>query len=388
MADIYDSTWSQTDSSNTTLFAEGQAPSTVNNGMRAVQGALKRAWIWDHPTATSTGSANVQVLTYSVAPASLATGIQFAFIPGFTNTASCTVNVNSLGAITVYYNGLPLTGGEIKATVIAVIMYDGTHFQLLNPVPVMRVKLTADKIVYVDGTSGNDSTGDGTSGTPWATLQHAYSYLINNIDAGGHAVTINQQGTDTAGLLVDFPMTGAPYVNLVLNGTINTGSSAGITVFREGGLNITGNGSITAASFGVVCKNAGYLQVSGITFDAVAATHIYAQIGGVIVITGSYSIGGNAANHFAADTNGSITVFPSATITLNGTRVFSGSFALASTDGDINADHTLTTFSGSATGVRYFASTGGGIYTNGGGATFFPGSTSGSLDASTYGWYA
>lgn len=389
MADIFDSTWSQTDSSNTNLWAENMAPSLVNNGGRSMQGAIKRWFVWSNATATSAGSANTQTLDYTVPPSGYSAGLTFEFIPGFTNTASATINVNSLGAITVLAYGAALTGGEIKQGVIATVAYDGANFQLLNPCPLMRTKLAASTTYYVDGDAGSDSTGIGTAGNPWQSIQFGYDYIISNIDCAGFAATISQQGTDTTGLLADSPVTGAPYITLTLNGAIATSNPAAIRVFRSGGINLTGNGTIAGASFGAVCQNSGFLQVAGVTFNAVSASHLYAQIGGVIQIAGSYSIGGNAAQHIVADSNGNISYFPpsgSITVTLDGTRAFT-TFALASTDGDIGCDSSFVSFSGTATGARYFSNTAGGIFTNSGGSTFFPGGTSGTADGSTFGYY-
>lgn len=82
-------------------FAEGMAPSQLNDSARALQGALTREWNWRNVTLTSGGSADVQTLTYAVAPAAYYNGQEFGFIAGFTNTGSATMNVNTLGAVTM-----------------------------------------------------------------------------------------------------------------------------------------------------------------------------------------------------------------------------------------------------------------------------------------------
>jgi hypothetical protein len=53
----------------------------------------------------------------------------------------------------------------------------------------VRTVLTADTTFYV-ATTGNDSTGDGSSGNPWATPQHAIDFLSANVDTGAFNVTI------------------------------------------------------------------------------------------------------------------------------------------------------------------------------------------------------
>ena len=50
--------------------------------------------------------------------------------------------------------------------------------------------ITTDTTFYV-ATTGNDTTGDGSSGSPWATLSHAYDYLGDYIwDTSNVSVTI------------------------------------------------------------------------------------------------------------------------------------------------------------------------------------------------------
>jgi hypothetical protein len=99
------SVFSQTDGSNNSgtvpTWAEGMAPSQVNDSARALQGAITREWNWSHPTITSGGSANTQTLTYSVAPAAYYNGMRFCFEAGFTTTAASTLNANSLGAVAI-----------------------------------------------------------------------------------------------------------------------------------------------------------------------------------------------------------------------------------------------------------------------------------------------
>jgi len=82
-------------------WAEGQAPSQINDSARALQGAVTREWNWRNATRTSTGSANAYVLTYSVVPAALYDGQIFTFYTNFANTGSATLNINSLGAKTI-----------------------------------------------------------------------------------------------------------------------------------------------------------------------------------------------------------------------------------------------------------------------------------------------
>lgn len=128
------SVFSQTDASNNTgtvpTWAEGQAPSQVNDSARALQGAITREWNWRSFTLTSTGSANAYVLTYGVAPAAYYTGMEFAFTTNFGVTGSATVNVNGLGAKTIQKDVAGtltnLSSGDMASGQYVKVSYNGS----------------------------------------------------------------------------------------------------------------------------------------------------------------------------------------------------------------------------------------------------------------------
>ena len=53
----------------------------------------------------------------------------------------------------------------------------------------LRLQLTTNTTYYVDP-AGNDTTGDGSVGNPWATIQHAANHIMYNVTAQGVAVVI------------------------------------------------------------------------------------------------------------------------------------------------------------------------------------------------------
>src|SRR5689334_11629114 len=137
MADIESSSWSETAASNNAASPNGwtsstMLPSGVEPTAREMMAALKRDWNHKGPTVTSGGSANVQTLTYSVAPSAYVQGQRFMFIAGFSNSSTATLNVNALGAKAIQYNGAALSGGEILSGKIVEVAYDGTQFQLVR----------------------------------------------------------------------------------------------------------------------------------------------------------------------------------------------------------------------------------------------------------------
>lgn len=100
--DVPNSTWNQTDSSNTSPVPngapEGWFPSDVNNWGRQVMGAVKRVWAWMNPTATTGGTSTAYTLSYAVAPQQLWAGQIFSFVLNATCGDAPTLNVNSTGA--------------------------------------------------------------------------------------------------------------------------------------------------------------------------------------------------------------------------------------------------------------------------------------------------
>jgi hypothetical protein len=87
--------------------------------------------------ATSTGSANVQVLAATTPIGfTLTAGYSVVFIAGFTNTGDTTLNVNSTGGVHIKHptptGSELLTGGEIVVGQLTQVYYDGTNWQLIN----------------------------------------------------------------------------------------------------------------------------------------------------------------------------------------------------------------------------------------------------------------
>jgi hypothetical protein len=165
------SVFSQTDANNNTgtvpTWAEGMAPSQVNDSARALQGAITREWNWGHPTITSGGAANVQTLTYSVAPAAYYNGQRFCFEAGFTTSGSSTLNVNSLGAIAIKTVSAGVLSDTSSGTITAgdrlCVTYrsTGPSFTIEGPVVPAASESTAGKCELA--TTGEAETGTDTT---------------------------------------------------------------------------------------------------------------------------------------------------------------------------------------------------------------------------------
>ncbi len=246
-----------------------------------------------------------------------------------------------------------------------------------------RQLLLAAGNFYCNFGTGSDSTGDGSVGNPWKTVQFTNDFLVDNIDGGGQAVVINQAGADTDGLAANRGIPGVNAISLVIGGSIATSASAAILVTGTARFDVSGTGTIQGAAFDLAVDKGGYASIRGVTVEACSAAKIFAQDNSTLVIAGGYTDTGNAANHWYVDDTAIISVLSSTTVTLTGTPAYSGSFASAHTGGVINCGS--ATFSGAATGKRFDVDTAGGISTNNAGPNFLPGDAPGTITPP--GWY-
>lgn len=77
--------------------------------------------------------AGTNTITGALTPAltAYASGNKFVFVPAITNTGATTINIDSVGAKSIFSGGVALTGGELVATIPVYIEYDGTQFNLV-----------------------------------------------------------------------------------------------------------------------------------------------------------------------------------------------------------------------------------------------------------------
>jgi hypothetical protein len=336
------------------------------------------------------------------------------------NTGASTYAPDGLPAIPIYGLGLqPLQGGELALNGTAVLMrltIAGVNSG--NPIAVLmecaggaqqiapatqsqhavqlgqvRLRLTSNLTLYVS-TSGSDSNNGLTSGTAFATIQKAYSVLGQNYDlAGQYTATISVGAGTFPALNAYFPIVGLNGAgSVVINGAgsatiISTSTSGSNAVSATGGAQFTlSNLAVStsgSASNGVYSANGGSIAIgAGVTFNGCVNAHMYAVSAGYIGVNANYAIAGSANTHITS-ASGQISITAGITVTITGSPTFSGGFATSNYAGFISA--ISITFSGSASGPRYSVGANGVINTNGGGASYFPGSISGT--AATGGQY-
>lgn len=254
--------------------------------------------------------------------------------------------------------------------------------------PYAQETLKANRTYYV-ATTGNDANDGRTVGTPWATLQHAWDFVQGSINLNGFTVTVQlANGSYSAGLIAAGALTGGRGpASFVILGNTTTPANVSIStstncIWASDGATVAVRGCRLASSSVVgaclLAIRSGTIQYDTVEFSTTTNAHIYATDYGIAWANGNYSIVGNAGRHLYANVNGLIDTINSSpsTVTLVGTPAFTY-FANSRISSTINIRTSVVSFSGSATGQRYLAELLGNIYTEGGGANFYPGNSAG-----------
>lgn len=159
MSEISSNDWSETDASNNQSppngFPEGMMPSGVNDGARAIMGAVKRFWDRINGVYATGGSATAYTVTPSEPLGAYAQYetwmLRFHAANSGTNP---TLNISSLGAIGLRkYSGgskVDIEAGDIQAGRATPVWYDGTHFV---------AELGLPKASQAQAQAGTDNTG-------------------------------------------------------------------------------------------------------------------------------------------------------------------------------------------------------------------------------------
>lgn len=252
----------------------------------------------------------------------------------------------------------------------------------------LREKLDAARTYYVR-TDGSDSNTGMVNSAGGAFLTTAKAMAVaSTLDTADQQLTISvQAGTYTPAISLPRMVGGlAPILTGVGSTTIISTNAAGGAIKNDGGtpwfvqsLKITGGASTT---YLLAAQNGGLIKVSGVEFGAASGYGMYADKISSISATGNLTYSGSIAAS-ALLASGQVSI-RSVTVTVSGTPAF-GIFAEANFGGGF-VDFFGTTISGSATGVRYNAASNGVIFTNGGGANYFPGNSAGTT--STGGQYS
>lgn len=192
--------------------------------------------------AADSGSVNVLTVTILGCPAAYTTGAVVKVLPGHNNTNTTpTLNVCGLGAKTITKNGQSaLANGDLTTTAIAVLVYDGTYMELINPQTgssgVVSAAAQYDIAYYtqsgttaqVGGAAINGFQFDSTSGAPAAATATNLGTLANLAQYG----IVVSGGTSAAlGIVATSSTTGA----LVASGGSSANPAYDTTAVVSGG---------------------------------------------------------------------------------------------------------------------------------------------------------
>lgn len=173
--------------------------------------------------AADAGGDDTYSVTLAPAPTAYYAGMEVNFKPTTANTGACTLDVNGLGAKAIKKNvSADLETGDILAGQMVKVIYDGTNFQLVSDIPL--VKASAAEI------------DTGTDDAKFATaLAIAGSTLMKSSHARFKVNTITRDQTAASGNVAYTGVGFAPK-GIILIGNIGSavGSSIGFAVIDAG----------------------------------------------------------------------------------------------------------------------------------------------------------
>lgn len=279
--------------------------------------------------------------------------------------------------------------------------------------------------VYVDAATGNDANDGLTAETAVKTITRAVNLAAQRQASSTHlhidCVWISiAPGTYTENVEVNCRAIFSSTGTVTINGSVSAVRNGVLLLGGQNSYNITATSAIAPlfAAFGgelVIQPNTSVRVTvpSGVSpsYAVAAAEHGHVAINGSLTIaapglsaTGSVALTAysNATISIGVDAVGivfesssraelaiqayisSLVVFYGGTITINGTYSI---IVRGLVNGVVRIPPNVV-LNGSPTGIRYRASNGGVVYTEGGGANRIPGSAAGGVDAATYGVYA
>lgn len=227
------------------------------------------------------------------------------------------------------------------------------------------------------GNDSNDGLSTGRAGA-FLTIQKAidvtaaldisiYDVTIN-VSAGRFSNDINLKSFIGAGKVYITGDTTTP-ANVILAATWNIKAVNVVGIYQVKGFRLVGTVYGIYAEGGMC-----FVEFGNMEFGAMAVG-LDAELGATIKCVANYSVTGGGAIHCLGSRQGIIQV-QSRTVTVSGTPAFSTAFAYGGLLGIV--DFYASTVTGAATGKRYYSETNSVIYTNGGGANYFPGNVAGS----------
>ncbi len=266
------------------------------------------------------------------------------------------------------------------------IVIDRSTGAVALPLTPGREVLTANRTYYVrsDGSDGNTGLAN-TSGGAFLTIQKAVDTIAGTLDIAGFTVTIQiadgtYTGATTLKNVIGYSSPGC----LVIQGNSTTPanvviSTTGATCFTAD--NIPSAWDIkdlklqTTTSGNGIGVGGATVRFGNVNFGACASSHMSLSNRASIVALSNYAVSGGAAAHIN-NIGISFVDVSSRTITFSNTPAISY-FVICNYAAQAWVHAMTFTNGNTVTGTRYIAGSNGVIFTNGGGASYLPGTIAG-----------
>jgi hypothetical protein len=189
--------WSTSPSSNNAAppngWPEGMAAAAVNDTARQMMADLVREF-QVNAVKVLASVAGTNTITGTMTPdlTSYSTGMMVIFTPANNSTGAATINIDSLGAKSIVKgDGTALENGDLQASAIHFMLYDGTNFVLLNPLSFNLVNGTLSGTLAVTGalTLNGALTTDNTTAD-----EVGFKGLPQNSQGGNYTLVLTDAG--------------------------------------------------------------------------------------------------------------------------------------------------------------------------------------------------
>jgi hypothetical protein len=350
--------------------------------------------------ADSSGTANVITATFSPAITSgeQVAGLVIAVKLANTITGATVINVNGLGnkAVTLGDTTNPPYNVFLAGEII-LLAYDGTRYQIVNTSQAMfYLRPTSAYTIYVNTSTGSDTSYDGTSATviggtssagPFKTIGRAMTAAFSYAPSQ-YSITI-QVAAGTYSEAVATPIQAGP--NVIINGAGANAtfiSSSAANCFTCQGPNVLTvqnvQGSCSVNNNVFVAQQGGVMYTNNT--ESGGCGNVFCGTGGGTIFPGNHNFNGSSTTNFFAFYGGYV-IINTFTFVYLGPIAVSDAVAMAFGTGVITVNNvnpptfTNPTF---VSGSKFLTQYNGGIATNGLGTSFFPGTVAGQNESGGY----
>ena len=252
---------------STALTKDGQTTPTANISLgtykitnlgvgTAATDAARVSQLQNFSTSTLITVAGTDTITGTVSPSLTAytAGQIFSFVVGTTNTGAVTLNIDGLGAKAVTRTGaIALVAGGMVTGQVALVEYDGTRFQLLDPNAFTDL-LISGVLTYGGVTLTNAVTGTGkmvldttpTIATPVLTNPTVTNYVESVVAIG--TVTSSSTLSLTSGTVQTATLTASTACTFTMP-TATAGKSF-VLLLKQAAATGNGTATFTGVKFG------------------------------------------------------------------------------------------------------------------------------------------